>query len=86
MGKKLSYTVLSSKRCKCGRALKANVVNRKPKATRCYNCHRHAEAMERGHYIKAVPRWMFAFCTAGGDAKPTGSMPKKRPGVGMRPA
>jgi len=50
MSVKVDFRVMSDVKCKCGRPLKANLVNKKgPKAV-CYKCHTINEA-KRGHRI-----------------------------------
>jgi formylmethanofuran dehydrogenase subunit E len=40
MNKKVSYTKLSSIKCKkCGQYLKMNLVNKNPNAELCFKCH-----------------------------------------------
>lgn len=36
---KLSFDVVSSRKCKCGKALKQNLVNKLPNAGRCFECY-----------------------------------------------
>lgn len=36
---KVSFDVVSSRKCKCGKALKQNLINKLPNAGRCFSCY-----------------------------------------------
>lgn len=52
---KVDSNIKSDKKCRCGKLLKKNVVDRKPTARECYQCHRKSEAL-RGHHVDSRPR------------------------------
>jgi len=58
--KKHHYTVMSDRRCKCGKLIKLNVVERKPHTVRqCYKCHKSMMSAWRGrqpHQLMLVPQ------------------------------
>lgn len=51
--KKHNYKVMSKRSCRCGTAIKQNVVDRKPDADKCYTCFRASEASKGNHISTA---------------------------------